>query len=185
MQLDYSYSQIHDYIASNGSFAENNREHMINLDEVIRQGIELQFTGSLTEKIDFRIGYAWQDFENKGDEPAGKTTLDDRAKNRVNAGFSWNPRDATTLMLDYEYQDDQVIETFEEVAGAYEFHQIALDSYHVVDFAVEQTLFDNWRNINDCVLKVYVKNLLNEEYQDTKGYPALDRAVGAGIRFSL
>ncbi|BBO92454.1 TonB-dependent receptor [Desulfosarcina ovata] len=186
MQLNYSYAQIKDYIASNSKFTDDKYEYLINLEEVIRQGIELQFAGSLTDRIDFRIGWAWQEFENKGGEPAGETMLDDRAKNRVNAGLSWKLLDATTLIFDYKYQDDQVIEVAEEVdAGEYEFHQIALDSYHVVDFAVEQVLFNQWRNIKKCIFKIYVKNLFNEEYQDTKGYPATDRTIGAGLRFNF
>ena len=184
MQLNYSYSRIKDYIARNNLFTNGN-QYMINLDEVIRQGIELQFAGSLTDSLDFRLGYAWQDFENKGDELAGKTELDDRAKNRINAGLSWRLFEGTTLMFDYEYQDDQTIVITDEVEGDYEFHEIALDSYHVVDLAVEQTLFDKWRNLKNCVLKIYVKNLFDKEYQNTNGYPALDCTVGAGISFSL
>ena len=185
MQLNYSYYQIKDYIAVNRAFADT-IEFVINLDEVIRQGIELQFAGSLTDSIDFRLGYAWQDFENKGDELAGKTELDDRAENRINAGLSWRLFEGTTLMFDYEYQDDQTIVKTDEVEpGVYEFHEIALDSYHVVDFAVEQTLFDKCLNFKNCVLKIYVKNLFDEGYQNTNGYPAVDRTVGAGIRVSF
>ena len=186
MQLNYSYYRIKDYIAFNYAFADTNKEFVINLDEVTRQGIELQFAGSLTDSIDFRLGYAWQDLKNKGDAHAGKTELDDRAKNRVNAGLSWKPMEGTTLIFDYEYQDEQVIITSDEIApGVYEFHEIALDSYHVVDLAVEQTLFDKWRNLKNCVLKIYVKNLFDKEYRNTNGYPALDCTVGAGISFSL
>ena len=186
MQLNYSYAQIKDYIASNSSYTDDQYHYLINLDEVIRQGIELQFAGRLTERIDFRLGWAWQEFENKGDEPAGQTMLDDRAKNRVNAGLSWNLLDTTILLLDYKYQDDQVIEVAEELeAGEYEFHQIALDAYHTVDLAVEQVLFNQWRSLKQCVLKIYVKNLFDEEYQDTKGYPATDRTLGAGIRLNF
>lgn len=185
MQLNYSYYQIKDYIAFNRAFNDSIEERIINLDEVIRQGVEFQFAGSLTDSVAFRVGYAWQDFENKGDELAGKTELDNRAENRVSAGLTWNPMKGTTLILNYEYQDEQVVITSDEIApDVYEFHEIALDSYHVVDFAVEQTL-DKWLNLKNCVLKIYVKNLFDKEYQNTNGYPAVDCTVGAGIRFSL
>jgi len=93
--------------------------------------------------------------------------------------------EGTTLIFDYEYQDEQVIITSDEIApDVYEFHEIAIDSYHVVNFAVEQRL-DKWLNLKNCVLKIYVKNLFDKKYQNTKGYPAVDCTVGAGIRFSL
>jgi iron complex outermembrane receptor protein len=185
MQLNYSYSQINDYICSN-HFTDDKYQYMINLDEVIRQGIELQFTGNLTDSIDFRLGWAWQDFENKGDESAGKTELEDRAKHRVNAGLSWKPFEKTTLIFDYEYQDAQVAIISEEInPGEYVFHSVALDSYHVVDFAVEHQLFDKWHNIKNAVLKLYVKNLFDKEYEDINGYRALDFAVGGRISFNL
>jgi len=186
MQLNYSYAQIHDFIASNGSFAQTDYDYIVNLEEVIRQGIELQLSGSLTDSLRFRLGWAWQEFENKGGEPAGETALDDRAKNRLNAGLDWRIFSDTTLLFDYRYQSDQIIEVAEEpVPGEYVFHRIAIDSSHVVDFGIEQLLFHQWKDIKDCTLKLYVKNLFDETYQDTRGYPATDRTIGAGLRFSF
>jgi len=199
MKLNYAYYEIRDYIAYNRSYAKywprggnvvepgmEYKDYMINLDEVIRQGIEVQFNGNITDELGFLLGYAWQDFENQGDEPAGETELDNRPENRVTAKLTYQLFDPTCLILDYEYQDEQVIKKSEEIApDIYEFDEIAIDSFHVFNFAVEQTLFEQWRGIHEGKLKIYVNNLFDEEYKNTSGYPATDRTVGAGISFQL
>ncbi|HMA66746.1 MAG TPA: TonB-dependent receptor [Desulfosalsimonadaceae bacterium] len=199
MKLSYAYYEIEDYISYNRSYADfwprggnqvepgmEYKDYMINLDEVVRQGIELQVNGNITDNIGFAAGYAWQDFENQGDEPAGKTELDNRPENRVTAKLTYQLFDPTCLILDYEYQDEQVTKKSEEIApDVYRFDEIAIDSFHVFDFAVEQSLFDQWKGIHNGMLKIYVKNLFNEEYQNTSGYPATDRTVGAGISFQM
>lgn len=201
MKLNYAYYRIKDYIADNdfpkfgdrrGQIPEDvpagmeYRDYKINLEEVIRQGVELQVDGNLTDELGFLIGYAYQDFQNQGNEPAGQTELDDRPENRVTAKLSYRPFDPTRLILDYEYQDEQVTKVSHEIApDVYEFDEIAIDAFHVFDFAVEQTLFTNWGGVRNGVLKIYVKNLFDEDYQNTSGYPATDRTFGAGIRFRI
>jgi len=121
---------------------------------VVRHGIELQFSGHLTDTLLFMVGYAWQRFENKGGEPAGETELDNRAKNRINAGFTWNFLENTSLILDYEFQDEQVIEQADEVApDEWAFDSIAVDAYHRVDLAVSQVLFEKWGSMSNGTLK--------------------------------
>lgn len=184
MQVGYSYYKIKDYIA----FNETNTsgiENMINIDEVDRYGVEVQLAGSLTDHIDFRLGYAWQDLKNKGGELAGNTEIDNVANNRVNANLLWSVLESTTLIFDYEYQDKQVVLTTEEITpNEFVFHNVPLESYHVVDLAVEHNLFKQWWILKDCKLKFYIKNLFNEEYQNTLGYPATDRTVGVNVSFT-
>ncbi|MFO8085041.1 MAG: TonB-dependent receptor plug domain-containing protein [Desulfobacterales bacterium] len=100
MKLAYSYYEIKDYIATNSKYAEftpsrNNpvtpgmefMDYKINLEKVVRQGIELEFTGNLTDSLNFYLGYAYSDLDSKGDEPAGADAASNRAKNRVNEGL--------------------------------------------------------------------------------------------------
>lgn len=46
-------------------------------------------------------------------------------------------------------------------------------------------MFDKWNGIKNGVLKLYVKNLFDEEYKNTSGYPATDRTVGAAFSFEI
>lgn len=199
MKLNYSYYRIKDYIAYNrdyseywpkgGNVVEPGLEYMdykINLDEVVRQGIELQFSGSITDDLEFMAGWAWQEFENQGDEPAGETELDNRPENKVTGKLAWQVFDPTRLILDYEFQDEQITVKSEEISpDVYEFTDIAIDSFHLFNLAVEQTLFDKWNGMKNGVLKLYVKNLFDEEYKNTSGYPATDRTVGAAFSFEI
>jgi iron complex outermembrane receptor protein len=199
MKLNYAYYQIKDYIATNSSYAkytpsktndvEPGMEYMdykINLEEVIRHGVELQFSGHLTNDLSFLLGYAWQDFENQGDEPAGETELDDRAANRVTGKLTYQLFETTSVTLDYEYQDEQVIQSAEEIApDVYTFEEIPLAEFHVVDLSIQHKLFENWRGVKNGTFKLFINNLLNEDYENTSGYPATGLTVGTGVSFQL
>lgn len=199
MKFNYSYYRIRDYITynrdysiywpKNGNPVEPGLEYMdykINLDEVVRQGIELQFNGSITESLDFMVGWAWQNFKNQGNEPAGETELDNRPENKVTGKLTWQIIDPTRLIFDYEFQDKQITVTSEEISpDVYEFDEIAIDSFHLFNLAVEQTLFEKWNGLKNGILKLYVKNLLDEEHKNISGYPATDRVVGAAFSVQL
>ncbi len=199
MKLAYSYYEINDYIASNRKYAEftptrNNpvtpgmeyMDYKINLDKVVRQGIELEFTGNMTDSLEFYLGYAYTDLESKGDEPAGVDEASNRARNRVNAGLRYNPFENTTLLLDYKYQDDQTAETAEEIApDEYIINEFTIDSYHLVDFGIRQILFHQWGPFSDGVLQLFVNNVFDETYTNSRGYPATDRTFGAGFSFKM
>ena len=84
-------------------------------------------------------------------------------------------------MLDYAYQDDEVTEMYEE-ANDY-FSEVPIDAYSVVDIGVQQKLFDRLGILQNGLLSFYIKNLLDEDYMNTEGYPATDRMLG--ISFSV
>ena len=197
LQLNYSYYRIKDFISYNRDFAqytpasgnpvEPGKEFMdykINLEEVIRQGLEVQLNGSLSRDLDFILGYAYQHFDNQGDEPAGEEELSNRPEHRANASLIWHVRQGTRLILDYEYQDDQVaVEAIEVAEDIYEFRETEVDAFHVFDLGVEQRLFDQWHGIKNGMVKVYVKNLFDRDYVNSSGQPALDRTMGAALSF--
>lgn len=172
-RLNYSYYQIKDYIAYNRQYSkftppgkgdydfkgQEYKDYLINLDEVIRHGVEVQVSGNLLPSLYVYAGYAFQRFNNQGNEPAAKTELHDQAENRFNAGLRWQALKNTSLMLDYRFQDKQVIERAEEVGpDQYEFSQIEVGAHHVFDLAVEQRLFDQWHGIKNGALKFFVTN---------------------------
>ncbi len=195
LKVNYAYYEIKDYLAWNGNFAEYTpgsgnsvppgmeyKDYVINLEKIVRHGIEVQLSGHLMDDLSFYLGYAYQEFENKGGELAGEDAVDDIAKNRVNAGLRYDLFANTTLLLDYRYQDDQVVQQAEEIApDEWEFKEISMDAYHVFDLAVKQTLFRKLGFLEKGTLKVYVNNLLDENYENFSGYPATDRTFGAAL----
>lgn len=197
LEMNYSYYRIKDFISYNRGYAEYTatggnevepgmefKDYKINLEEVVRQGLELQLHGSLTENIDFMLGYAYQNFDNQGDEPGGEEEVSNRPEHRANCSVTWHVFDGTRMILDHEYQDDQVSVKAEEVAeDEYEFDETEVDAFHVFDLGVEQRLFDQWNGIKDGRLKIYVKNLFDRDYVNSGGEPAVDRTMGASLSF--
>ena len=194
-KIDFSFYDIKDYITTNSGFAAYSGggagdlrfyDYKINLDEVYRYGIDIELGGHLTDDLSFYLGYSWQDFQNQGDEPAGETELDQRAEHRVSAGLRYQLFPRTTLLLDYYYQSDEVTEVSEEVApDVWDFRSVEIEAYHTVDFGVEQVLCENQGPLRKAVLNLYVRNLLDEEYYDSSGYPAVDRFFGASLKLSF
>jgi len=193
LKMDYSFYEIKDYMASNSKYAKYTNtpgleysDYKINLEKVQRHGVEVELDGHLMDSLSFYINYAYQEFENKGGEPAGETELDDRAKHRVNAGLRYNLFENTLLMLDYKYQDEQVVHDAEETApDEWVFRDVPMAAYHVFDFAVEQTLFKEKGSIKDAALKLYVKNLFDEDYENESGYPMTDQSFGIALSFGF
>lgn len=195
LKVNYAFYEIKDYIAWNHSFAEyipsksnpvppglEYLDAKINLEKVHRHGVEVELNGHILDNLSLYASYAYQEFKSKGPEPVGKTELDDRAKHRVNAGLRYNPFENTLLMLDYKYQSKQVSYTSEEVAeDEWVFYTVPMDAYDVFDFAIEQTLFKEYGFVKDGVLKFYATNLLDEEYENSRGYPMTDRTYGVAV----
>jgi outer membrane receptor protein involved in Fe transport len=199
MKLAYSYYEIKDYIASNSAYAKFTpspgnpvppgmefMDYKINLAEVIRQGVEIELNGNLIRDLSFYLGYAYSDLDSKGDEPAGVREASNRSKHRVNAGLRYDLFENTTLLLDYKYQDEQSSEIAEELAeDVWVIREVAIDSFHLVDFGIRQTLFHEWGPLSNGVLRLFVNNVFDENYTDSSGYPATDRTFGIGFSFKM
>jgi iron complex outermembrane receptor protein len=69
--------------------------------------------------------------------------------------------------------------------GVYDWHTVEMDAYQVFDFAIEQTLFQKYGAIENGLLKFYINNLFDEEYENTRGYPMTDRTFGAALSFGF
>ena len=161
-------------------------DSMINLEEMQRQGVELEIDGHILDSLSFYVNYTYTLLRSMGDEPGGKTAEDERARHRVNAGLRYNLFKDTLLMLDYKFQDEQVVQTSEEVAeDEYIWHTTPMAAYHVFDFAVEQTIFKKLGFLENGSLKFYVNNLLDEEYENKRGYPMTDRTYGTALSFTF
>lgn len=199
LKVNYAYYEIEDYLAWNWDYAQYTpssdnpvtpgmeyKDYVINLEKVTRHGLEVQLAGHLLKNLSFYIGYAYQIFDSEGGEPAGEKAVDDIAKNRVNAGLRYHLFEDTLLMLDYRYQDEQVVKKSERIGpDQWTFTEVPMDAYHVFDLAVEQQLIENWGCLENAALKLYVHNLLDEEYEELSGYPATDRTFGVALSFDL
>ncbi len=191
LKANYSFYAIEDYIATNSSFDKYGSpkyktlaysDYKLNLEEMQRHGLELELDGHLTDKLSFYLTYAWQKFNNQGDEPAGEKAQDSQAEHRLTAGLRYKLFEQTTLMLDYFYQGDEIVEVADEIQpDTWVFYEMENPSYNVFDFGVQQTLLKNTRYCKDLVLSAYVKNLFDEEYTETSGTPSTDRTFGATL----
>ena len=199
MKLSYFYYSLNDYIVSNSSFAQywptagnrvepgqEYRDYQINLERMVRQGVELELSGNLTDDLSFYLGYAYQTMESKGDEPAGVAAASNEPENRIKAGLRYKLFKGTTIMLDYRYEDEQVNEYSEEVAeDEYIIRQVAMDSYHLFDIGVRQQLFEKWGFAHNGFLRLFINNLGNTSYEDSRGYPSTDRTFGLALSFEM
>ncbi len=190
IKFDYSFYDIDDYIVSNSSFAQHlggndplrYSDYSINLKEVYRHGIDINLGGHIADQLSFNLSYSWQHFENQGDEPAGQTELGQRAAHRLCAGLKYDLFPTTALMLNYTYQSDEIIKISEEVApDVWDFRDVKNDAYQTVDFSVQQKLYSGKGVLRDATVTVYVKNIFDEEYFDTTGFPATGRFFGTTL----
>ncbi len=196
VKVDYSYYKMNDYVisASDSDYIEEGGwgRRRLNLDEVIQDGIEIGIQGHLFDPLSFYVSCSYQDWTYHGPDrtPYGEAaeSLDDRAKYRVNAGLKYRPFENTMFILDYKDQDEQVaLACEEEPEGSDNWVCVdnPMDSYHVFDFAVEQTLLkDRWFAQN-ATLKFYVNNLFDEEYENSRGYPMTDRTYGVSLSLAF
>lgn len=184
LMVDYSFYRIEDYIASNRSYAKASdySDYKINLEEVHRHGVELSLCGYLLDNFSFYLTWAWQRYENQGDELAGKGALDDQAENRVTAGLRYQLFDNTAVKLNYYYQSEASLQEHDNIGtpknSIYVFWEVDNPAYNLFNFAVEQTLLKHKWHVKDARLQFYIKNLFDEAYYDSRGYPATDRTFG-------
>ncbi len=157
----------------------------MNLEEVHKEGLEVELNGNIFDDLSFYVSYAYHDWESKGPEPQGKE-LGDRARNRVTAGVRYNLFEDTLFILDYKFQDKQISHVNKEEppnSGNWVCYDYAMAEHNVFDFGIEQILFKDQGLIKDAVLKLYVNNLFDEEYEDDEGFPMTDRTYGAALSF--
>lgn len=202
LNVDFSHYEIKDYPVSADSSSDYYKEspwgpgwnrRKVSLEEVHKDGVELELNGHILDNLEFYLSYAYNDWKYKGPHNGGPEEIadermSDRAKHRANAGLRYNLFENTRLLLDYKYQDKQVnevVDVIDEDAGLWESREVQIDSYGVFDFAVQQTLFEKWGAFSSGALKFYVNNLLDEKYQTSRGYPATDRTYGVGLSFGF
>ncbi|MBU2621153.1 MAG: TonB-dependent receptor [Proteobacteria bacterium] len=166
---------------------------MISLEDVEKDGIDIEINGHLLKNLGFYVSYSFNEWKYKGPHNGGPEEwadqdLSDRAKHRLNAGLRYRLFEKTLLLLDYKYQSKQVQQLTEMVnddPSDLFIKEVSLDSFDVFDFAVEQVLFTEWNKLKKGTLKLYVNNVLDEEYSNSRGYLMTDRTFGAALSFKF
>jgi iron complex outermembrane receptor protein len=199
MKLSYFHYLINSFVAESGSHAKYEpsatnpvpagleySDTRINLDGMLRQGLELELSGNILDNLSFYLGCAYQNLENQGDELVGDEAACNEPEYRIKAGLRYEVIPGTTLLLDYHFEDDQVNNYYEEIsADEYVFKQVSIDAYHLFDFGVSQKLFEKWGFAQKGTLRFFVNNLFNTDYEDSRGYPATDRTFGVAFSFDM
>ena len=91
----------------------------------------------------------------------------------------------TKLLLDYLFQDEQVAQAVRGTHPDEYLEDVPMGAYHLFNFAVHQTLFNEWGFAEKGILKLYVKNLFDRNYMNSDGYEATDCTFGAGLSFKF
>jgi len=196
VKVNFSYYELNDYVVS-----ASDRDYIaegpwgrrrLNLEQVIKEGIELELNGHIIDPLSFYVSYSYTDWRYHGPHTApygdAAEKLDDRAKNRVNAGLRYKVFENTLLLLDYKYQEKQIAHRCEEEpegSDNWYCYDNPMDSYHMFDFAIEQTLFKKLGFFEDGSLKLYINNLFDEKYENSRGYPMTDRTYGVALSFGF
>ena len=157
------------------------------LEDVDKEGVEVQLSGHLLEDLAFNVGYTYQDWEYDGKYPKMGDRLSDKAKHRVKGGLRYRILPRTLCLLDYSYQSDQIeyVHTTDPVTDKTTTYTNRMSSYQVFDLAVEHTLIRDKGYLKDLKIKVYSNNVLDEEYTQSRGYPMTDRTFGITLSCSL
>jgi iron complex outermembrane receptor protein len=184
LRTDFSYYVMKEYtFVSKWSGAPIWGRDVTSVDEMHKKGVEVDITGHIIAPLGFYLSFSAYDYDNKDKENIyADEEFGNRAKYRVNAGLDYNLFKNTKILLDYKYQDEQVTTKHEgdedDPPEFWHSYKIKVDAYHVFDLAVEQKLFEKWGFARNAVIKFYINNLLDEEYQEDDGYPATDRTFG-------
>ena len=198
LNVDFSHYEFEDYGIWANAATDYFKEapwgrRMVELEEVHKDGVDVEINGNLHDDLYFYASYSYNDWSYEGPHEGGPEEwadqdLSDRAKHRFNGGLRYSPFERTMLLLDYKYQDEQVqqiIDIVDDDPSNLEVREARLESYHVFDFAIEQQLLKNWRGVKAAKVKIYVSNLFDEEYSNSRGYPMTDRTYGAALSFKF
>ena len=196
VMVDVSHYAFDNYVISASSqtdYYQNSPwgRRKIGLEDVYKNGIEIEINGDITDKLSMNISAAYVDWRYDGPEGGieemSASRLKGNARYRINSGVTYDYTDRLQFHLDYKHQDremHEVIDVIDEEAGLYDIREVYIDSYGVMDFSVAYQLPDKWHITNPRV-KAFVNNLLEKEYVNTSGYLAPDRTYGVSLSLAF
>lgn len=135
------------------------------------EGVELYASLSPHDNIDLRAGYTYTDTEDKSTGEA----LRRRARNKVTADFNWRFHGKGNVNVGVVYVGSRDDLDY----SAWPATPVTLDSYTLVDLAASYHVTDNVQ------LTGRVENLLDEDYEEAKGYGTSGFAAYGGVKIML
>lgn len=198
VMFDFSHYEFDNYVIWADSSSDYFQtapwgRRMVGLEDVTKDGIELEINGSPMEKLSMNLSIAYVDWNYDGPkggiaEISAKDKLSNRAKYRINAGLTYDFTDRLQFHLDYKHQDKQerdVIEIIDEDTGEFDVRHVKIDSYGIMDVSLAYRILEKWKRIENPTLKVYANNALDKDYVNTSGYPATERTYGASFSMAF
>jgi iron complex outermembrane receptor protein len=194
MKAGYSFSQINNYFAYNSSHAdftptsgnpmtgnESNRwkDYMLNLEEMHRHGIEVDLNGKVHKKLKLNLSYAFQKYFNQGDEAAGDEEAGNRPDHRMNAGLRYTFINNLVFMADYLYQSEQVEIIYNDDDDTITRNK--MNACQLVNTGLAYTFIDKKWGMENAIVKIFVNNVFNENYENARGYRMTDRTFGCAL----
>lgn len=141
--------------SSSGEYADlgySSANKVINIDEVVIQGIELAGKVNLLETVSVRANYTYTDSEQKSGVNKG-LPLGGTAKHMANATLDWKPMDAVSLFLTAEHRAKRFDSSNSEVNDELYFKDYTI--FHLGgSYKINETFTVNAR----------VNNLLDEDF---------------------
>ncbi|MBN1498371.1 MAG: TonB-dependent receptor plug domain-containing protein [Spirochaetes bacterium] len=196
-QARYYLYDIKEYIAHNSAFSLFSgknapaglecMDYVTNLARVHRHGMELNLHGEIIDGLSFHTSYSYQEFRYKGksytDRLTAKVELDGQARHHFKAGLRYLLEYTNTaFMADYGYESEQAYMNPVEIAtDTYVFYATRINPYHLLDIAIEQTILKDKYYFRNLKIKLYIKNILNDIYQDSQGYQMPGHTFGGEI----
>ncbi len=197
LMLDFSHYEFDNYVVWGDSSTDyyNNSpwgRRMAELEDVSKDGVEMEINGDFTDKLSMNISFAYVDWNydgpDEGWEAMSADALSDRAKFRIKSGATYSLTEKLQFHMDYKYQDKQeqdVIDIIDEEAGIFDVRHVKIDAYGVVDISASYRLFDQWKRVRDPVLKIFANNATDNDYVNVSGYPATERTYGVSLSMAF
>jgi len=165
------YTDITDYQFM--SFPENKWNAVVYNTDVELYGVELELTRSFTHDLSGYLTYAWEnwsadDFARTHQLDQGDETyyfMQNIPRNKVTLGLNYKLWEGGVVTLNSQYADDRESKRGNKIA---DFITVDVGAQHTFNF----TDFD-------FILKGYVNNVTDEEYEMRAGYPM--PGITAGI----
>lgn len=164
LDLSFFLSDVEDYIEKddNTDLFENNEAYEF-------KGIQVSLARPILADGNVRVGYTYMESEDKSsDSQKDELQYRPRHKLTVDAYYTWGF--GLTAYADFMHVADQVF-----YSSSYD--QGSLKDYSVVNLRLEQTVYKE-------MVSVYagIRNLFDEYYEESYGYPREGRTAYAGLR---
>lgn len=137
---------------------------VINIDKAEIQGIEVNATLRITDKVNIKGGYTYLDTEDKS----------------TGQRLPFIPKDKLNLSAEFSTKDISVIADYTFVSKRYDKNaKRNLSSYSLVN------LSSNYKATKDITLFVRIENLFDEDYEEVGNYGTPGFSIFGGMKISL